>query len=549
MKKQFIYPVYMVLTLAALWLSGCKKDYLERTPSDYISEEEVFRNIENAQAFLNNAYNALPDWLYPSDGGNYNIGAGTDEMVHQWFHARTARDFNSGNWNPANFPLQNVYTDCYSAIRRINIFLKNFDLIPEEVGTGVGNRKNRLKGEAYGLRAFYYFELFKMWGGVPLLDHALSPAGENIYLPRNTEEEVISFIKKDIEEAIALLPAKHDDSQLGRFTATAAKALLSKVTLYYASSLWNPGNDAARWEAAAIAAKDAISYAEKNGYIISLGEVGQKKAYERIFLELNNPEVLFCKNTYMSSYWDFYASSLGCGGWYGDSPLQEMVDDYETATGLSIKDPAAHYNNQDPYINRDPRFYQSILFHGAQWQGRKINVAPGGLDRDMDRQRTNYFVRKYIQEGHNLFTDVGSIYRRFSIYRLGELYLNYAEAWNERYGPDNTVYDAVNKLRNRAGMPDLPGGLSKEIMRERIRHERRIELAFEGHRFWDVRRWKIAEQVDNGEVHGVNVSTAGVFTYPVYETRVFDKKKHYVFPIPQSELDKNQNMKQNPGWE
>ena len=162
--------------------------------------------------------------------------------------------------------------------------------------------------------------------------------------------------------------------------------------------------------------------------------------------------------------------------------------------------------------------------------------------------RVNYFTRKYLWEQHNLTTGSGNSYRRFAIIRLAELYLNYAEALNEAEGPTAEVYNAVNKIRRRAQLLDLPANLTKDEMRNKIRQERRVELAFENHRFWDVRRWKIAEIVDNKKVHKITVNADGTYSYPVFQNRVFDKAKHYLFPIPQSEIDKNRNLVQNPGW-
>lgn len=571
MMKKFIQRLSHVLC-ASVFLclfSGCGKDYLERTPSDFISAEEVFTNLENAEAFLNNAYSTLPDFQRQSVDkvSDYMLGGGTDEVGFQQssFVVGTPYDFNNGNWNAVVFPLQQLWFDYYSAIRRINIFLENYDKIPSEVSSGSSSRKERLLGEAYGLRGFYYFELFKMWGGVPLIDKPLAPEiRESVHLSRNTQEETVAFIREDLNRAMELLPARHDGSQYGRFTGTIARALLSRLALFYASELWNPANESVRWSDAAARSREAIDYAESNGYTLSLTPSGGRQPYERIFLELNNPEVIWSKSSGdITSYgWDFYNSPIGYGGWYVNSPLQEMVDSYEMlngeipvlgydASGNQIVNPASGYDPQNPYVNRDPRFYQSILYHGAMWQGRAIDIAPGGADNVTIGaiQRVNYFTRKYLLESHNLFTDAGNAYRRFAIIRLAELYLNYAEALNEAEGPTPAVYQAVNTIRSRSGMPDLPAGLSKEDMRTRIRHERKIELAFEDHRFWDVRRWKIAEIIDNGPVHKVVVNASGKYTYPVHQTRVFDKRKHYLFPIPQSELDKNPNMTQNPGWE
>ncbi|MEJ5962197.1 RagB/SusD family nutrient uptake outer membrane protein [Pedobacter immunditicola] len=563
LRKNFIILICISLFL----LVSCKKDYLERTPSDFISVDEVFNNINNAEAFLNNAYNTLPNFQEFTDyGGRYNLGGGTDEMRFHGYNARTPYDFNNGNWNAVSFPMQQKWADFYGTIRRLNMFLANFNSIPEEVNSGSSSeRKKRMEGEAYGLRAYYYFQLFKMWGGVPIVDELLDPnSGEEFLLKRNTEEEVIAFIKSDIAKAVAILPEKHeDDSNYGRVTANGCRALLSEVSLFFASPLWNQASDNTRWQVAAKDAKEALDLAISSGHILSKGTVSGKQGYERIFLEMTNSEVIWARQDpggTESHLLDFYNGTQGTNGWYANGVLQEMVDSYEMTNGEiavlgydennnQIINPAANYNPNNPYANRDPRFYQSVIFPFSGWKGNTMDIRPGGKeDISNGVVRANYWVKKYTLESHNLYTGSGNAPRRFTIFRVAELYLNFAEAQNEAVGPDQSVYDAVNAIRSRVGMPNLPAGLSQAAMRSRIRNERKVELAFEGSRFWDVRRWKIAEIVDNGPVHRVVTDANLNFSYPVVQTRVFDKNKHYLFPIPQIEIDKNPNMVQNPGW-
>lgn len=565
-----LYSAKMAALVAVVILtfSSCRKDFLERAPSDLIDEDKVFSNIDNAEAFLNNAYREVPTLVYRNKNdksGYYNLGSATDEGAGMWGLDNTAVAFNSGNWNPVAFPLDWSWFAYYASIRKVNVFLKNYQRIPEEVsGQSTGSKKIRMLGEAHGLRAYYYFLLYTMWGEVPIIENPLKPGGtENINIPRSKISDVIAFIDQDLQAAIANLPATQNVSDFGRFTSATAKALLSRLYLYYASELSNPGHDQARWNKAMDASKEAIDFALANGYALCVTDNGGKRAYERVFLEMNNPETIwssFGPYEGNGNYWDFWSGSLGTGGWYGESPLQEMVDSYEMlngeipvtgydASGAQIINPAAGYDPDHPFDNRDPRFYQTILYHGATWKGRTVNVAPGGTDYSTDKPRVNYFWRKYIQEEHNLFSGSGFSQRRFIVFRVGELYLNYAEARNEATGPDAEVYTAINKIRSRAGMPALPAGLSQAAMREKIRHERKIELVLENQRFWDVRRWKIAERTDNGPVHRISVTTTGKFSYPVWTSRVFDKNKHYLFPIPQSEIDKNrQVLTQNPGW-
>ena len=558
-----------VSMLFVLLLAGCEKDYLERSPSDLIDEEKVFSNLDNAEAFLNNAYRDVPQLVYRTNtsGTSYfNLGSATDESAQMWGHALSTMDFNNGSWNSVSFPLSWTWPAYYQAIRRINLFLKNYEQIPEEVsGQSASARKQRLLGEAYALRGYYYFLLYTMWGEVPVLTTPLLPGGsESVYLPRTPLPELVEQINADLRAAEDLLPTNQPDGEFGRITSVAAKAIRARLFLYFASPLSNPTAEVERWERAEEAAWEAIQDAEENGYALSQTASGGRRAYERIFLEMRNPETLWSSfGPYEGNggYWDFWASSLGQGGWYGEGPLQDFVDAYETkagelpvtgyeADGTPIINSASGYDPQHPFENRDERFYQTVLYHGATWKGRSVNVAPGGADYSTDKPRVNYFWRKYTLEDHNLYTGTGMAERRFVLFRLSELYLNYAEARNEHLGaPDDAVYESINILRRRGGLPDLPAGLSKEDMRERIRRERRIELAMENHRFFDVRRWKIAEVVDNRSVRRINVSATGTITYPIWGNRVFDRTRHYLFPIPQLEVEKSDGvLTQNPGW-
>lgn len=218
-----------------------------------------------------------------------------------------------------------------------------------------------------------------------------------------------------------------------------------------------------------------------------------------------------------------------------------------------IVDPTSGYDPLHPWEGRDERFYSSILYNGAMLQGRPIDISANGKDNINIGSiiRTNYFTRKYLDENHNLVTNANWTYRRFAIMRTSELYLNYAEALIEIGGGSNLsrAKELINTIRRRAKCAvEIPDGLTQEQMRTKVRQERRMELVFENHRFWDVRRWMIAEMVDNKTVHRVEVDADGKITYPVFQKRVFDPSRHYLFPIPQSEIDKNRDLEQNPGW-
>ena len=561
MKK--INSIIALLSLAAA-LSSC--DFLNRDPSDRITEQEVFSKIETAEQYLNNAYAFLPDFQTSTedDQGRYKLGGGTDEIGYQQSSTvtQTPYDFNLGNWNPTAMPMQRNWADYYGCIRRCNVLIKNYDLIPEEMSTGTSNRKERLLGEAYCLRGYFYFLLFQQWGGVPLITEPLgvSDVEELKAITRATAEETVQQILEDLAEAKKHLPVKHDDANFGRVTSLVCDGIKARLLLYWASPLWNTTNDVARWEEAAIANAEMIQAAEDAGHTLAI-------KYSFLF---NQPavqeEVIWCNNNYYLEcyWWDVYAMPLGYGAFNVDGPLQEMVDEFEMKTSneipvlgyrennTQILNPlATDYDPLHPWEGREDRFYSCILYHGAMLQGRQIDISTNGLDNINigNIVRTNYFTNKYLDQDHNLLTHAGLTYRRFALLRTAEFYLNAAEAYNEFGGPTSTVYKYVNAIRKRAGQKDLPEGLSKKEMREKIRHERKIELCFENHRFWDVRRWLIAETVDNGKVHKVAVDENGNITYPVFQTRTFDPEKHYLFPIPQSEIDKNRGLEQNPGWE
>ena len=559
---------YTAALLGAFAVTVSCTDFLDRAPGDNLTEEEMFSKIETAERYLDNAYVYLPDYQYNTEDltGRYKLGDATDESGFQQGSGYPASpfDINLGNWNPNRMPMERNWKDYYECIRRCNMFIKDYDLIPEDMSAGGGSdRKKRLLGEAYGLRGYYYWLLFKQWGGVPIINEVLDPGNvESIKgIKRATAEETLQQVLDDMDKAEEILPLKHDAANFGRFTKVVAKIVKSQVKLYWASPYWNPDNDPDRWEAAADECREALQMAEKEaGHTLALkySDLFNKEGIEN--------EVIWTKNSehYECYWWDFYSMPLGYGAFNVDGPIQEMVDDFEMkATGeipvlgynedntQIINPKATDYNPLKPWEGREDRFYSCILYNGATLQGRAIDISETGTDNINIGSiiRTNYFNNKYLDQNHNLVTNVQWTYRRFAIMRTAELYLNYAEALNEVEGATTRVRELVNVIRRRANVIELPTGLSKEEMRERIRHERRIELCFENHRFWDVRRWKIAEKVDNKKVHMVRVAADGTITYPVFQTRVFDPSKHYLFPIPQREIDKNRLLTQNPGWE
>ena len=420
-------------------------------------------------------------------------------------------------------------------------------------------RTNRLVAELKFIRAFRYLDLIRNYGKVVIIGDRVSQLNEDLqdpfYFDRRPIQEGIDYAVAQFDEAIAGLPANNSNVYAeGRATKGAAMALKARLLLYSASPLYNDGaTTTQKWAAAAAANKavmDLGAYSLYNNYAETFTTAGSNSEY--IFARYYNLSGLHVAL-------EIANGPNGYGGWGGNVPLQNLVDDYEMADGTSFD-----WNNPTqaaaPYANRDPRFYQTILFNGAAYKDRNVETfRPGGLDSsdgpsNWNTTKSGYYLKKFLREDLPIINPWGIAGVQNWIYiRYGEILLNYAEAQNEAVGPDGTVYAAINQIRERAGMPDLPTGLSQSDMRERIRHERRIELAFEEHRFYDVRRWMIADQVENTPATGIDVTknSNGTFTYTrkvALAGKAF-QTKHYWLPIPRKEiLASNNQLEQNPNY-
>jgi len=617
MKKVHI----IFLSLLLLTATACKK-YLDVVPSEYTTEDDVYTNINLAEQALARLYNALPN-----DMGS-DITAYTDESYHHWFDnggAINAYKFNLGSWSITDNPLGN-WAGKYQDIRRANIFIERIDLVPIPLDRQSYYEiwVPRYKAEARFLRAQYYFELFRRYGAVPLLT---SPAdidpndlGKTQYT-RNSADEIVNFITSECDAIAKLLPLSQADAQIGRITKGAALALKTRVLLTAASPLFN-GNplysnirnadgkqlfntayDKEKWKKAADAAKEVIDlgiYSLYNPFPANPVQNYAAQFYTRDYTETILPRII-------TNNVDIESTQLPNGPPFKGSgkftPLQELIDAYEMNNGYPINEPGSQYvttgtwsgqmwdglkfqtanNISNMYKNRDPRFYASVFFQYSLWRfdsmkrGTKFAWWGSGNGQTdgwaTSKSGTNpwgYNVRKWVSPDVDRNANTGTGRRNFPIFRLAEMYLSYAEAMNEYLSaPDATVYQYINLVRNRVSMPQLPilaADQTKEGMRRRIQNEYRIEFAFEGHRFWDVRRWLIAKSVDNGQLHvlnarpsttelsatglDINSEAAGVAVLykPVtIQDRVFTDK-HYLMPIPQTEIDKSPNLKQNFGW-
>ncbi|MBO9616911.1 MAG: RagB/SusD family nutrient uptake outer membrane protein [Dyadobacter sp.] len=537
------YQVIIPLILAVL-VSACKESrFLEFPYYDGPVTEEQFWNLNaSARGQLNRGYNFLQEG-YNRYGGAM-LAAGSDEAVNSNLNS-DINVFNNGTWSSLR-TLDDSYAINYNGLRQVNLFLENArraNIIPL---TDIP----RLRAEAFFLRAFFHFELWKRYGGVIIADHVFSQT-DNLDLPRNTPEETLAQILKDCDSAavtLPLSPVQYGAGDKGRATKAAAMALKSRALLYAASPLNNANGDITLWQKAAAASKELID-TKAHSLLANYADIFNfsTAAY--------NAEVIFATAANLRNDIETNNAPISYNGALGlTNPTQELVDAYEMKNGLPITDPLSGYNPADPYKDRDPRFALSVIYNGSNFKGTPVNTATGGKDGlgvSVNATQTGYYMRKFLSEAASWNQTTNATVRRpWVIFRYAEILLNYAEAQNEAAGPDASVYDAVNQVRQRAGMPVLPQGLSKDQMRTRIRNERRVELAFEEHRFFDVRRWKTGEKDFAAPVSGMRISMNGTNT--VYERfivarRVFSERM-YRYPIPQGEINNTTKLVQNPGY-
>lgn len=612
MKSNIILTLFAVLLCTA---PSCKKDYLNKTPDEDLTMEKVFTNAVFTEQFLANVYSHLPKELAMVDDPAANNPpnnpfTGASDELEMSYENNFANVMNAGNWNPTSYK-QDIWSQSYIAIRKANIFLENIDkLAPSELASA--QKISQWKGEATFVRAFYHFFLIRVYGPVPIIDKLVPLDNDFLAARRQPIDKCVDFIVSECDKAAALLePRITADNDYGKPSKVTAMALKARVLLYMASPQWNgnpeyagfkdkeglrlfPDFQATRWQTAATAAKACIDLAESVGHKLYRSASNDPvKNYQEIFYVNFNDEVFFTSNDPGYQNIDAYSEPRGMVGanWPLQTPTQDIVDDYEMANGtrpilgynadMTPKiNPASGYDESSQaatatayyfagtrsmYVNREPRFYASIHFTGEKFkqtapQNRTtpLQFWKGGLDGRPAASgdffsETGYLLKKLTHPAFVMSPKADPI-RTWIFFRLGEQYLNYAEALNEAQGPVADVYKYVDLIRNRSGLPGLPAGLSKEDMRERIRHERRIELAFETHRYFDTHRWLTAESIDNKNIYGLDVLTAGYnmssnafYVRTAIEKRVF-QKKHYLWPIQQREIEKNPGLVQNPGW-
>ncbi|WP_207425860.1 RagB/SusD family nutrient uptake outer membrane protein [Pedobacter sp. SYSU D00535] len=562
MKLQTIYKSLSVCIITA-FLSSCEKDFLDTRVDTAQTEETLNSNYSTLFSLANAPYNYIRNEFTLIDN---NLFAPVSDEAVQTATDANVRLFNNGSWNAYNNP-DNYYANYYSGIRAANYFIEqsgdykrrlalNRDIISANGKINYDNDVLNMawyRAEARILRAFYYFELAKRYGGVPLVTKTLQ-ISDNTRLPKASFDEIINFIASEVDTYKDSLQVNWRTSAFtsndGRLTKGVALALKGRALLFAASPLHNPTSDLSKWQKAAVALNDVIVFGQ------TAGNYSLHNDYLNYFLGTNTL-------TSNETIWAIrYQASNGLersnypittpGGASGITPTHNLVSAYEYK---GVPDPL------NPYANRDPRLGFTVVTNNSTWNGRTINEAAGGID-DMAKantSRTGYYLKKFLNANLNLVQNQTAVHN-WPLFRYAGVLLEYAEAMNEAYGPDNnngfslTARQALNMVRNRPGvaMPAVTV-TDQAAFRSAVKHERRVELAFENYRYWDLLRWKDAATVLNQPVTGVSVTSNGTgqFTYTpqVVENRVFDASRMYFYPFPQAEIAKSQGaLVQNTGW-
>lgn len=562
--------------------------------------EDVTTTYNNTMARAAAVYTFLPNGL-SYIGGDAMLASACDEAEHT-NEGNSVQLFNTGAWSQLSNP-DGAWTRCFNGIYAANLYLENCDdvdldylkydsdeSVQAQYELYVANLE-RAKYEVRFLRAFFYFELIERYGAVPVMERTYDVSDEAEYrsLPRTPLADCFSFIVSECDEVADFLPARYGSDESGRATKGAALALKSRALLYAASDLYHDpswaggyaspefisirdtdevyvgkdaatgearmvsgGDRAALWDAAAQAAKAVIDLTDARYTLLS--------SYSDIFLTAaTSMESILVYRIGNSTYFESSNYSIGFdGGDSGTTPSQNLVDAFEMTNGSAFD-----WNNPDmaadPYSDRDPRLGYAIITNNSTFKDRTMEIYSGGLDGEgiTHATRTGYYLKKYVDPNVDLVQSRGTNHS-WIIFRFAEMYLNYAEAMNEAYGPNDnhgyglTAVDAINRIRQRIGvaMPAVPTSVSQDEFRDKVRNERRVELCFEGHRMFDVRRWMIAEETLGAPLRGVSVTQAslGSFTYEpkVVENRVFQPKM-YFYPIPQTD-QQIAGWAQNPLW-
>ena len=579
MKIRFLIPS----TILAAGFTACQKQYEPVPLGEQITLDYAFDTKDSAGVlaltFLSTCYmEALPNG-HNRVGGDY-LDAASDDAISNQLTVSSVQQIATGAYSAATPNGDDDWTHNYSAIRDCNVFINDIYRVPlaEKLPSG-RPAIAAYRSEARFLRAWEYFELVKRYGGVPLLGDTVFTITQNVQVPRNSFSDCISYIVSECDNIKDSLRTVSDitGSSYGRITKGAALALKAEALLLAASPLYNGGNidpsnpltgytnaDATRWQTAAQAAQD----------VINLGVYGLMPNFKDVFTNQALPigannESIFWVQVGTNSSVEQNNSPIGYSGAGAEGntgPTQNLVDAFPTDSGYAITDPASGYDPNNPYANRDPRLTATVFCNATSfWLNRAVQTFDGGLDKpggSLIQTKTGYYMRKFMGPWESVTGSVqfGNTFHDYIYFRYAGILLDFAEATNEFSGPSAAVYNVLFQLRQRAGVfpgTNLNYGLATNMdqptMRAAIQNERRIEMAFEEKRYWDIRRWKIAATVYNSNpLAGMDIQAP--VNQPLTYNRIpvltshFNDPGMYFYPIPYSEVVKNPQMIQNPTW-
>ncbi|NLR79682.1 RagB/SusD family nutrient uptake outer membrane protein [Chitinophaga eiseniae] len=507
---------------------ACNKDALNKGPLNLYSDSNIWKDSALISRVVLESYDGIHS-IY-DDAGNWMPMDITDE-------GKSARSFlqsnliNTGQYSPSTGIYTDVWSNTYAMIRNCNNVLAHLPDMPlSEAG------KQQIKGEMLFLRALHYMDLYSIFGRFPMVTKVLS-LNDDLTAPRGTDDDCVKLMLDDLDQAAALLPAAYPKTAAGRATKYAALGMKCRLLL-----------NRKDYQAAAAAAKEVI---DKGGYTLF-------PDYEAMFYPENddNQEVIFNKEfagdlSGQVHALDLYDNSAFFTGFSSlvDCPTQNMVDQYLMKDGLPWNQ-SPKFDPAHPYANRDPRFHASIIYDGTDWINQTMDLKLGSKYNPSTYSTaiTGYMLRKFLNPKY-IFNGTNGNYQNCIMLRLGEIYLNYAEC-QLKLGNAEEARTYINLLRQRAGMPVVPAG---QLNWDTYVRERTVELAFEGQRFNDIRRWGTGATMIGAAITAVQISeTNGVRSYKTVplEQRYWHDKMYY-FPIPQAQLQKYPAGKvpeQNPGW-
>ena len=554
-----VLPFYL---FTFLLLTSCADlDYTEENTRDEAWTYEYYEDgIKN---LVFDVYAQIYNNEFESNSA-YFLASATDEAQYA-LETGAVNSYVNGGWSPAN-PYSNTWTKAYTAIADVNMYLEKLDQTDISDWQYHADYKNWMSQmemfpyELRFLRAYFYFELFKTYGDVPLVTTTLTNGQANS-ITRTPASEIVKFIVEECDAIAPYLPENYGTefgSEIGRATRIAVFALKARTLLYAASPLHNPENNKDKWVAAANACKYILDNAATWG--LKLSSYSALWGHDAFF----NPELIFGIGRGESNAFEMANYPVGVeNGSSGNCPTQSLVDQYEyQSSGKTfgeVNPGSINLNDVNPYDGLDPRFALTVVKNGDTWpsngaQSKEMETFVGGFNGapKYGATPTSYYLKKYV-DGSCVTTADNQTSRRHTwiVFRLAEFYLDYAEAVFNATGSANdatfgmTANEAINVLRNRADikMPEFTEDGDEWV--KRYERERLVELAFENHRFWDVRRWKKGAQYFK-TVQGATISSDKVLTRSTI-TRQWDEKMNF-YPIPQSELKKNSNLTQNPGW-